>query len=214
MSELKPGAFMLKKVILGQLSLTMEKGTVVQWYKKEGEAVAKGELLYALETDKATQDIEAFDSGFLTKILVREGEEVPVNTVIGYIGESAADLPAMGSQAGGGKASGGSAGPGPAPEPRAAGEQPAMPPDARALASWVYLVVAGSIVGFSAYMLLLQRTSATLASSYSFVNPLIGLVLGATLGGELISTLEWGAAGVVCVGVVLLLAGQATRQAR
>jgi len=94
------------------------------------------------------------------------------------------------------------------------GERPVLPPDGRALVSWVYLVVAGTLVAYSAYMVLLQRTSATLASSYSFVNPLIGLVLGATLGGELISNLEWGAAGVVCAGVVLLLAGQATRQAR
>ena len=89
-----------------------------------------------------------------------------------------------------------------------AGEQPVLPPDGRALASWFYLVVAGSVVGFSAYMVLLQRTSAALASSYTFVNPIIGLVLGATLGGELISGLEWGAAVVVSAGVVLLLMGR------
>jgi len=89
-----------------------------------------------------------------------------------------------------------------------AGEQPVLPPDGRALASWIYLVVAGSVVGFSAYMVLLQRTSAALASSYTFVNPIIGLVLGATLGGEFISNLEWGAAGVVSAGVVLLLLGR------
>jgi len=88
------------------------------------------------------------------------------------------------------------------------GEQPVLPPDGRALVSWSYLVVAGSVVGFSAYMVLLQRTSAALASSYTFVNPLIGLVLGATLGGELISGLEWAAAGIVCGGVVLLLWGR------
>jgi drug/metabolite transporter (DMT)-like permease len=89
-----------------------------------------------------------------------------------------------------------------------AGEQPAMPPDARALASWLYLVVAGSLVGFSAYMVLLQRTSAALASSYSFVNPVIGMVLGVTLGGEAVSGPEWAAAGLVTGGVVLLLMGR------
>jgi drug/metabolite transporter (DMT)-like permease len=89
-----------------------------------------------------------------------------------------------------------------------AGEQPVLPPDDRALASWFYLVVAGSLVGFSAYMVLLQRTSAALASSYTFVNPLIGLVLGATIGGEYISGFEWSAAGVVSAGVVLLLLGR------
>lgn len=89
-----------------------------------------------------------------------------------------------------------------------AGEQPQWPPDPRALASWLYLVVAGSLLGFSAYMLLLERTSASLASSYTFVNPVIGLVLGVALGGEVVSGGEWTAAGVVCAGVVLLLLGK------
>lgn len=86
-----------------------------------------------------------------------------------------------------------------------AGEQPTLPPDARSLASWLYLVVAGSLIGFSAYMVLLQRTGAALASSYTFVNPVIGLLLGVWLGGEAVSTLEWTAAAVVMAGVVLLL---------
>ena len=89
-----------------------------------------------------------------------------------------------------------------------AGEQPTLPPDGRALASWLYLVVAGSVIGFSAYMLLLQRTSAALASSYTFVNPIIGLVLGVVLDGEVVSGAEWTAAAVVCAGVVLLLAAR------
>ncbi len=88
------------------------------------------------------------------------------------------------------------------------GETPAWPPDRLALACWAYLVLAGSVVGFSAYMLLLQRTSATVASSYTLVNPLIGLLLGVWLGGESVTALEWGAAGVVLVGVMLLLWGR------
>ena len=88
------------------------------------------------------------------------------------------------------------------------GEQPSSHPDTRAWASWIYLVLAGSLLGFSAYMVLLQRTSAALASSYTFVNPLIGLVLGVLLGGEVVSGFEWAAAAVVCAGVVLLLMGR------
>ncbi len=88
------------------------------------------------------------------------------------------------------------------------GERPVLPPDGRALASWLYLVVAGSIIGFSAYMVLLQRTSATLASTYTFINPLIGLVLGVALGGEAVTPLEWTAAAVVSGGVILLLLGR------
>jgi len=90
----------------------------------------------------------------------------------------------------------------------AVGEQPTLPPDALSLACWGYLVVAGSLVGFSAYMLLLQRTSAGLASSYTFVNPVIGLVLGVTIGGEVVSGPEMLAAGVIASGVVLLLAAK------
>lgn len=88
------------------------------------------------------------------------------------------------------------------------GEKAQLPPDARSLASWAYLVVAGSLIGFSAYMVLLQRTSATLASSYTFVNPVIGLVLGVLVGGEHVSGLEWAATGVITAGVVLLLFGR------
>lgn len=93
----------------------------------------------------------------------------------------------------------------------ALGETPQLPPDPRALWSWAYLVVAGSLIGFSAYMLLLQRTSATLASTYTFVNPVIGLVLGVTVGGEVVSRGEWFAAAVIAAGVVLLLLGKRAR---
>ncbi len=88
------------------------------------------------------------------------------------------------------------------------GEQPQLQPDPRALLCWAYLVVAGSLIGFSAYMLLLERTSATLASTYTFVNPVIGLTLGVWIGGEVVTGDEWAAAGLVCVGVVLLLLGK------
>ncbi|MBK1615404.1 permease [Rubrivivax gelatinosus] len=89
-----------------------------------------------------------------------------------------------------------------------AGEQPTLPPDARSFACWVYLVVAGSLIGFSAYMLLLQRASTALASSYTFVNPVIAMVLGVTVGGEVVGGGEMLAAGIVTASVVLLLAGR------
>lgn len=76
---------------------------------------------------------------------------------------------------------------------------------AAAWAAWAYLVVAGSLLAFNAYMLLLARTSAGLATSYAFVNPLIGLLLGVALGGEQVSAGEWGAAAVILSGVALVL---------
>jgi drug/metabolite transporter (DMT)-like permease len=93
----------------------------------------------------------------------------------------------------------------------ASGETMSWPPQPLALAAWAYLVVFGSLIAFNAYMLLLARASAGLASSYTFVNPLIAMALGVTLGGEAVTAFEWTAAGVVLVGVVLLLLRPATR---
>ncbi len=74
--------------------------------------------------------------------------------------------------------------------------------------AWWYLVVFGSLIAFSAYMLLLARTPASLAASYSLVNPVVALFLGVTLGGEMVSTWEWMASGIVMIGVVLLFVGR------
>ena len=82
------------------------------------------------------------------------------------------------------------------------------PPEPSAVWAWVYLVVFGSLIAFNAYMVLLAQASPGLASSYCFVNPVIALLLGVTLGAEVVSAFEWAAAGVVLSGVVLLLAGR------
>jgi drug/metabolite transporter (DMT)-like permease len=85
------------------------------------------------------------------------------------------------------------------------GETLTLPPQPLALAAWAYLVIFGSLIAFNAYMVLLARASAGLASSYTFVNPLIAMALGVTLGGETVTAFEWSAAGVVLIGVVMLL---------
>jgi drug/metabolite transporter (DMT)-like permease len=79
------------------------------------------------------------------------------------------------------------------------------PPQPLAIGAWAYLVVFGSLVAFNAYMLLLARASAALASSYCFVNPVIALLLGVTAGGETVSGFEWLAAAIVVIGVVLVM---------
>ena len=61
--------------------------------------------------------------------------------------------------------------------------------------SWVYLVVFGSLLAFNAYMVLLSRVSAALASSYTFVNPVIALALGIWLGGETVTTVRMAGCG-------------------
>jgi drug/metabolite transporter (DMT)-like permease len=88
------------------------------------------------------------------------------------------------------------------------GERPAWPPTALAVGSWLYLIVFGSLIAFTAYMVLLSRVSAALAASYTFVNPVIALALGIWLAGERVSGFEWAAAAVITAGVVLVVVGR------
>ena len=61
-----------------KLSDTMTEGTLVRWIKKVGDAVAVGDVLAEVETDKATMEMEAFDEGVLTEIYVKDGEKVQI----------------------------------------------------------------------------------------------------------------------------------------
>jgi pyruvate dehydrogenase E2 component (dihydrolipoamide acetyltransferase) len=76
-----------KEATLPRLGQGMESGVVVKWLKAEGDRVEKGEPLFEVETDKATQEVEAEASGILLKILVQSGE-VPVGQVVAVIGEA------------------------------------------------------------------------------------------------------------------------------
>jgi pyruvate dehydrogenase E2 component (dihydrolipoamide acetyltransferase) len=73
------------------LTSTMNKGKVVKWHKREGDSVKKGETLFEVETDKADVEVDSISSGFLRKILLQEGTEVPVNTPIAIISDSMDD---------------------------------------------------------------------------------------------------------------------------
>ena len=72
-------------VIMPKLGLTMEEGTIVQWHVSEGDTVKEGDALCDIETDKLTKVVEAKVSGIMGKILVQEGDTVPVLTVIAII---------------------------------------------------------------------------------------------------------------------------------
>ncbi|MDH6594881.1 drug/metabolite transporter (DMT)-like permease [Variovorax sp. TBS-050B] len=86
-----------------------------------------------------------------------------------------------------------------------AGEKWVWPPEPVAVAAWLYLVVFGSLIAFNAYMVLLARAPAGLAASYTFVNPVIAMLLGVWIAGETVTRFEWYAVGVVLAGVLLLL---------
>ncbi len=73
------------KIIMPQLTDTMESGKIVRWLKSEGDFVEEGEPVVEVETDKAVMEVPSFKSGVLVKILAEEGEEVPVGTDIAVI---------------------------------------------------------------------------------------------------------------------------------
>ncbi len=82
-------------VIMPVLGMAQESGRLVRWLKQPGEPVARGELLFEVETDKAVQEIEATAAGVLGPWLVAEGEEVPVTQVVARLyapGEMVANL--------------------------------------------------------------------------------------------------------------------------
>jgi len=76
-----------------KLSLTMKEGTVIQWFKKEGDTVKKGEPLVEVLSEKATYEVEAPASGVLRKILADEGIDVPVAGTLGIIAAPDEELP-------------------------------------------------------------------------------------------------------------------------
>src|SRR6266704_2091149 len=83
---------MISRVVLAQLSPTMEEGTIVKWSKKEGDAVKVGDVLAEIETDKANMEMEALAPGVLRKILVPAGGKAPVGALIGVVADPKEDI--------------------------------------------------------------------------------------------------------------------------
>ena len=69
-----------------KLGQTMTEGTVLTWLKKEGDAVSVGEPVVEVQTDKVNVEIACETSGILRRILVREGQCVPILTPLAYVG--------------------------------------------------------------------------------------------------------------------------------
>ena len=82
-----------------KLSDTMTVGTLVRWLKNEGDAVANGDMIAEVETDKATMEVECFDDGVLIKQYCGEGAEVAVGDPISAVGEAGEEAPAGTSSA-------------------------------------------------------------------------------------------------------------------
>jgi len=87
---------MPKEIKLPQWGMNMNDGTVVKWLKSIGEDVSKGDDLVEIESTKVNAAVEATEAGKLGRIDIKEGDLVPVGTVLGMIlleGESESDIP-------------------------------------------------------------------------------------------------------------------------
>jgi len=84
---------MVKAVIMPKLGQSEETVKIVRWRKQLGDTVAKGDILFEIETDKAVLEVESFYAGTLLKIVAGEGVTVPVQTTVAFIGDPGEPVP-------------------------------------------------------------------------------------------------------------------------
>ena len=84
---------MATEIRMPQFGVSMETGTVAQWLKAEGDTVKAGDVLASIETEKLTNDVVSEVDGVLLKIVAQEGEDIPVQGLMAYIGQPGEALP-------------------------------------------------------------------------------------------------------------------------
>jgi len=77
----------MSQILMPRLSDTMEEGTIARWLKQPGDRIARGEVVAEIETDKATMDLEAYESGVLEQILLPEGATAAIGEPVAVIGD-------------------------------------------------------------------------------------------------------------------------------
>src|SRR5262245_45396851 len=109
---------MATDVVMPQMGESIAEGTIVRWIKKVGDKVDRDEPLFEISTDKVDAEIPSPAAGVVSEIRVKEGETVPVNSVVAVIGSAsaAASAPAASADKGAGSAK--------APEPQKAAPPP------------------------------------------------------------------------------------------
>jgi pyruvate dehydrogenase E2 component (dihydrolipoamide acetyltransferase) len=108
-------------ILMPKAGQSMEEGVLVKWLVQPGANIAKGSMIFEIETDKATMEVEATDSGRLDRIVVPEGGTSQVLLPVAYLADNAADVDAFIAAGGGGAAPA----PGQANAPAAAESAPA-----------------------------------------------------------------------------------------
>src|ERR1035437_2873704 len=84
---------MATPIIMPKFGQMTEDSAIVEWLKKEGDKVAKGDILFTVETDKSVMEVESFEAGTLLKIAVRPGVSVPVQSTVGFLGQPGEAIP-------------------------------------------------------------------------------------------------------------------------
>ena len=113
---------MATPIIMPKFGQMTEDSAIVEWLKKEGDKVAKGDILFTVETDKSVMEVESFEAGTLLKIVVQPGVSVPVQSTVGFLGQPGEPIPQVTAPA-----------PAPTPKPQEVGRAvPSAPPAAPA----------------------------------------------------------------------------------
>ncbi len=86
---------MATPIIIPKFGQMTEESAIVAWHKQEGDKIAKGDVLFSVETDKSIMDVESFEEGTLLKILVKPGVTVPVQSTVGFLGQPGEAIPAV-----------------------------------------------------------------------------------------------------------------------
>ena len=110
-----------------KLGFNMDVGELVKWHKNEGDAIKKEDVVFEIQTDKTTMEIESTISGVLLKILVQEGETVPVTLPVCIVGKIGEDIRALIAEAQGVLGTGSSVDAEPVPEIPVAAEMTTAP---------------------------------------------------------------------------------------
>jgi pyruvate dehydrogenase E2 component (dihydrolipoamide acetyltransferase) len=84
---------MATPIIMPKFGQMTEESTIQEWFKKEGDYVAKGDVLFTVETDKSVMEVESFEEGTLIKIAVKTGISVPVQSTVGFLGTPGEAVP-------------------------------------------------------------------------------------------------------------------------
>jgi len=87
------------EVVMPKMGYDMTEGTIVRWRKQEGDEVKRGDIIAEVETTKVTVEVEAYSSGILRKILVPEGQTVPVGEVVAIIADRDEPIPGVAEKA-------------------------------------------------------------------------------------------------------------------